>query len=179
MKNFASKYSWTISGVIVLAILMMYPSQAKSTVTKWWKISPNTCAISTLGSDLDQADNADLYSDLSIQSSLSGAISISAHCPVFLPDGVTANKLRIRTFQAGGIPSYSDVTVRLRRTSWSGSTYTLATAYMSEGYTYDDYNFTTTIDNEDYEYGLHITLYKGNSATSEPELGMIEIRYEE
>jgi len=172
----------TLSLVLVFVTILSI-STSKSNIksanavsTIWWKVAPNTCTINLEGSDPDQAAH-DSDGALSLDSGVSGSLSISAFCPVFLPQDAAMNLLRVRTFQSGGLPANTDVKVYLTRRLWSGSFSTLATADMDEGDTYNDASFSSTVDNEDYQYLLHVYVYKASTVTTMPELEMISIRY--
>ncbi|RJO74284.1 MAG: hypothetical protein C4523_01155 [Myxococcales bacterium] len=159
------------------ALLWGQPALA---TTLWWKIAPNSCAINVTGVDHSKSDNSDYYGALGVLAGAATPATVTAHCPVLLPQGVTMNKLRIRTFLANGLPSYSSVTVYLKRMSWSGGMSTLATSSMtSQGATSADADFSSSVDNESYMYTLTIYISKGSSANGTPDLGMIEIRYEQ
>lgn len=179
MKKAIKKWAFVLAVLAVMVILFARHETkvAKATVTGWWKIPPASCSVYLGGSDTDQLLQA-TYGTLKIRGGLAGAISAYAYCPAFLPDGAQMNKLRIRSFQTGAIPDDSYVSVRLRRRTWNGSATTLATAVMYEDETYKDANFSSTVSNENYQYVFELFFYKTSSATDEPELDMIEIRYE-
>ncbi len=164
-------------GFFVLLTVLLYSSWAHAT-DRWWKIAPATCSINTSDSDPSQlGPQAD--GSLRMSSSLSGNITAVAYCPVFLPDGVSLELLRVRTFQSGGIPTYTNINTYLKRMAWTGSLSSYTTAYLMAGDTYDDVALSGTVDNEDYQYYIRIYFYHGTSATSVPSLGMIEIRYDD
>jgi len=162
---------------VFLALQWLTASTALAT-TKWWKIAPNGCAINVTGSDLTQTVQY-TTGPVAIATGLQGGVSVYLYCPVFLPHGVSANKLRIRAFQSGGLPINTDLSVTLKRLKWDSSISTLATADLDSSDTYADADFTSTIDNENYEYFLVLYLYKNSSAETMPQLDMIEIRYDE
>jgi hypothetical protein len=162
---------------MLIGIISYQNYSAKATTTYWYKIAPSTCAIWTINSDPSEADNSDAYGTMSILSSVSGAVTINAQCPVEIPHGAAMDLLRIRTFQGSGIPANTDVTVKLKRRTWDGSTSTLATAYMGSSDTYNDAAFTSTVDNGAYHYTLQLSLYKASNAATMPQLGMMEVRY--
>jgi|GEM_PF-3482711 len=165
-----------------IALFCIHDSQktAKAVVTYWHKIPPNTCIIKSVGDDLSIADNGDAYGYLRIGQNVTGPVAMEAYCPVNLPHGVVGKTLRIRDFQTGGLPAYTKVTAALKRLSWYNSGTTLATAIIDESSdTDDDAIFSSTINNESYQYLVHVTLTKYYSATVSPEISMIEIKYEQ
>ena len=165
-----------------IALFCIHDSQktAKAVTAYWHKIPPNTCTIKSVGDDLSIADNGDAYGYLKIGTSVTGTVAMEAYCPVNLPHGAVAKTLRIRDFQTNGLPAYTLVNAALKRLSWYNSGTTLATAIISEaGDTYKDATFSSTINNESYQYLVHVTLNKFSSATTSPVLSMIEIKYEQ
>jgi len=173
-----------LKGFVTLAFLIAilitsasyFNTSAKAAVTEWYKIAPSTCSISVDGNDMIQA-NLGIWGDISLDSNQTGSITVSAFCPVNIPDGATMNLLRIRTFQEGGLPANTDVTAALRRRKWDGAVYTLANANMDPSDTGDDATFSSTADTENYMYFVALTLSKTSFATVMPELEMVEIRY--
>jgi hypothetical protein len=166
-----------IAAGLFLCASAFSPTDANA-VTKWWKIPPSACAI-----DVDRVANVNVvndspYGNVQIYSA-NPASPIILSCPLFLPDGVTANKLRIRTFQAGGLPAYANIYAHIYRLRWNSSTSLLAQAAMeTTGITAaDSADFSSVINNEEYQYQIYIAIY--GTGTTLPLLSMIEVRYEE
>ena len=174
------KVSVALSFLLAIIVFSLFlPNKlAKATVTEWFKIAPNTCTIRVDSSEDDRSKSEHgTWAQLFLDSSQTGTRSISAYCPVHVPDGAAMDLLRIRTFKSGGLPSNTDIKAYLRRVKWDGSVSTEGTADLDPGDSGDSVVVSETVDNENYVYYVEVYLYKNSSATTMPELEMIEIRY--
>ncbi len=173
------KNVFLFAAVLFAAAIILGSQGVAHATTKWYKIAPSTCSIWSYGELTGEVDNLSMYGDLGFCANV-WPRQIFANCELHLNQGVTMNLLRARDFQSGGMPVNSSSIISIYRRSWDGSGTELATVTMTSGYSSVDASFSSTINNDAYQYVVMIELGWGNNgAGTSPWMDMIEIRYDE
>lgn len=176
------KYLFLVAVVtgIVVAVLTHGPGTAKAVVTYHFKIVPATCAIdwdNYFDGDPDRVFQG-VKGQLGINSNIEDDDDqVIAYCPIHIPDGANMNRIRIRTFESGGLPDDSQIEAQVKSRYYTNSAATHGTATLDPDESLADAAMDVDIDNELYQYYVLLKIMKSTGNTVEPEVSYISIRY--